>query len=215
MDRILLKNGWRVKHFKYTGNGSPVYFNGINLLVFRVKVNKVFCQCDIGKVSGWNAFVIGPLGKGFPLGIVDVGSAAMSTTVTEKSCCFKMSLIMSMRLDLIGEAPCETGAVACWARTGKEPRQSAECEDVGWVVVVGVATDETGSGKLSESLWWHESPLFSRGSWGRWEPEGRRTLDLSRPMIYGEGVDRPSSVVRVGWNVNWSHPVLCRGEHVH
>ena len=72
MELILLKNGWRVKHFKYTGNGSPVYFNGINLLVFRVKVNKVFCQCDIGKVSGWNAFVIGPLGKGFPLGIVDV-----------------------------------------------------------------------------------------------------------------------------------------------
>ena len=72
LDRILLKNGRRVKHFKYTGNCSPVYFNGINLLVLHVKVNKVFCQCDIGKVSGWNAFVIGPLDKGFPLGIVDV-----------------------------------------------------------------------------------------------------------------------------------------------
>ena len=44
----------------------------------------------------------------------------MSTTVSGKSCCFKMSLIMSTRLDLIGEAPRQTGAVPCWARTGKE-----------------------------------------------------------------------------------------------
>ena len=40
MDRFLLKNSWRVKHFKYTGNGSPVDFNGIDLLVLRDKVNK-------------------------------------------------------------------------------------------------------------------------------------------------------------------------------
>ena len=82
------------------------------------------------------------------------GSVTISTTASGKSCSFKMSLIVSMLLDLTGEAPCETGTVACWARTGKEPCRSAECEDVGWVVVVGGATDETGSGSRRELSDW-------------------------------------------------------------
>ena len=88
---------------------------------------------------------------------------------------------MSTRLDLTGEALCEIGAVSYWVRTGKEPRWSAECEDVDWVVVVGDAKDETSFLMLLESLWCPESPWFSGGSLGRWELEGRHTLGLSRP----------------------------------
>ena len=72
MDCFLLKNCWRVKHFKYNGNGSLVDFNGINLFVFREKVNKEFSQIDIGKVLGGNVFVIGPLGKDLPLSVIYV-----------------------------------------------------------------------------------------------------------------------------------------------
>ena len=90
---------------------------------------------------------------------------------------------MSMRLYLTGEVLSEIGAVSRWVRTGKEPRWSAECEAVDWVVVVGDAKDETGFGMLSESLWCPESPWFSEGSLGRWEPEGRHTLVLSPPTI--------------------------------
>ena len=137
MDRILLKNGWRIKHFKYTGNGSPVFFDGFNLFVFHVKVNKVFCQGDIGEVHGWDAFVISPLGKGLPLRIIDVtGRITQRISRHVYNCIWEIMLFQDVpdnshvarsRTD---EAPCETGAVACWARTGKEPRRSAKCEDV-------------------------------------------------------------------------------------
>ena len=41
-----------------------------------------------------------------------------------------------------------------------------------------------------------ESPLFSGGSWGWWELEGMRTLDLSRPKIWRGR--RPPKLCRPG-----------------
>ena len=69
----------------------------------------------------------------------------MSTTEVGKSCCFGISLIIATRVDLTSEAPCGTGAYECWELTAIEPRWSAECEDVGGVVVVGGATVETST----------------------------------------------------------------------
>ena len=120
----------------------------------------------------------------------------MSTTVSGKSCCFKMSMIMSTWLDLTGEALGEIGVVTCWVRTGKEPRWSTEHEDVDWVVVIGDAKDKTGFGMPLESLWCPESPWFSGGSLGRWELEGRHTLGLSHPTIL-RGC-RPPKICRPG-----------------
>ena len=46
MDRILQKNGWLFKHFKYTGNGSPVDFNG----TVKCRYNAVFGVQEIDRV---------------------------------------------------------------------------------------------------------------------------------------------------------------------
>ena len=54
-----------------------MYFDGINLLVFSVKMNKVFRQSDIREVLGLDAFVIGSLGKGFPMRIINVTGGIM------------------------------------------------------------------------------------------------------------------------------------------
>ena len=72
MYHVLLYSGWRIDRLKDTGKGSPVYFDGINLLVFSVKMNKVFRQSDIREVLGLDAFVIGSLSKGFPMMIINV-----------------------------------------------------------------------------------------------------------------------------------------------
>ena len=47
-------------------------FNGVDLFVLREQMNKIFRQSDIRKVLGRNAFVIGPLGKGLPLRVINV-----------------------------------------------------------------------------------------------------------------------------------------------
>ena len=72
MYRVLLYSGWRIDHLKDTGKGSLLYFDGINLLVFSVKMNKVFRQSDIREVLGLDAFAIGSLGKGFPRRIINL-----------------------------------------------------------------------------------------------------------------------------------------------
>ena len=108
----------------------------------------------------------------------------MSTTEVGKSCCFRIFLIIGMRLDLTGVAPCGTGADECWEHTGIEPRRSAECEDVGGTVVVGDATVERSAVRRSESPWCLGSPWSSGDFRGLWELEGMRTLDLSRPKIW-------------------------------
>ena len=81
----------------------------------------------------------------------------MSMTEVGKSCCFRVSLILATWLDLTGEAPCGTGADECWEHTGIEPRRSAECEDVGGVVV-GNATFEKSAVRRSEPSWCLGSP---------------------------------------------------------
>ena len=108
----------------------------------------------------------------------------MSTTEVGKSCYFGISLIIATRVDLTSEAPCGTGAYECWELTAIEPRWSAECEDVGGVVVVGGATVETSTVRWSESPWCLGSPWSSGDFRGLWELEGRRALDLSLPKIW-------------------------------
>ena len=79
MYRVLLYSDWWIDHHKDTGKGTcrPVHFDGINLLVYSVKMNKVFRQGDIREVLGLDAFVIGPLGKGFPMRIINVTGGIM------------------------------------------------------------------------------------------------------------------------------------------
>ena len=72
MYRVLLDSGGRIEHLKETGNGRPVYFDGVHSLFFSIQMNKVFHQSDIREVLGLDAFVIGPLGKGLPLSIINV-----------------------------------------------------------------------------------------------------------------------------------------------
>ena len=54
------------------------------------------------------------------------GSAAISATVSGKSCCLRMSRILFTQLDLTGEDLCGTEVVECWGCIGKVLRCSAE-----------------------------------------------------------------------------------------
>ena len=135
----------------------------------------------------------------------------ISTTVSGKWCCFRISWIMSMRLDPTVEGLCGTEGVKCWGCIGIVLRRSAVWEDADWVVAVTGATVETGVGMQRESQWCRGSPWPSGGFWGLWELEGKRTLGLSHPKIWS--LYCPGSVVRVGRNINWGHLVLRRGEH--
>ena len=117
-------------------NGGSVYFNGVHLFFLYEQMNKIFRQSDIWEVLGLYAFVIGPLGKGLPLRVINVpGRISEEDRLPYPRQCLWSDAVsgypglMSMRLDPTAQDLCGTEGVECWGCIGIVLRRSAVWED--------------------------------------------------------------------------------------